>query len=93
LVESDSVKPTNPPTGASTFGDIQSISLTGHYHRLEQGTELPEGIGVIADGKDVGGFHSSTHHTIYPNREMPFAEFVEKFLNSGWIYIGKKDFR
>ncbi|HEY9650960.1 MAG TPA: hypothetical protein V6C95_09875 [Coleofasciculaceae cyanobacterium] len=92
-VENDSVKPTNPPTGASTFGDVQYAPLTGHYHKLNQGTELPEGLDVIADGRDVGGTHSPTHHTIYPSREMPFTEFVEKFLNSGWVYAGKKELR
>jgi hypothetical protein len=48
-VENDSVKPTNPPTGASTFGDVQYAPLTGHYHRLNQDTELPEGLDVVAD--------------------------------------------
>jgi hypothetical protein len=92
-VENDSVKPTNPPTGASTFGDVQYAPLTGHYHRLNQDTELPEGLDVVADGRDVGGTHSPTHHTIYPSREMPLTEFVEKFLNSGWVYAGKKELR
>jgi len=92
-VENDSVKPTKPPTGASTFGDIQYAPITGHYHQLNQNTELPEGLDVVADGKDVGGTHSPTHHSIYPSREMPFTEFVEKFLNSGWVYFGKKELR
>lgn len=92
-VENNCVKPTQPPTGASTFGDIQYAPLTGHYHKLDKDTELPEGLDVVADGKDVGGTHSPTHHTIYPSREMPFTEFVEKFLNSGWVYAGKKELR
>ncbi|WP_236738991.1 hypothetical protein [[Phormidium ambiguum] IAM M-71] len=90
-VENDAVKPTKPPTGASTFGDIQYAPLTGHYHRLDRGTKLPEGLDVVADGRDVGGTHLPTHHTICPNREMPFSEFVEKFLSSGWVYSGKKE--
>ena len=89
-VVSDRVKPTKPPTGASAFGDIQYAPLTGHYYRLDRDTELPEGLDAIADGKDVGGPHSPTHYTIYPVREMPFVEFVEKFLNCGWVYVGKK---
>jgi hypothetical protein len=92
-VENNCVKPTQPPTGASTFGDIQYAPLTGHYHKLDKDTELPEGIDVVADGKDVGGTHSPTHHTIYPSREMAFTEFVDKFLNSGWVYAGKKELR
>jgi hypothetical protein len=82
-VESDGVKPTQPPTGASTFGNIEYAPLTGHYHKLDKDTLLPEGLDVVADGRDVGGSHSATHHTIYPSREMLFAEFVEKFLGSG----------
>ncbi|KYC39871.1 hypothetical protein WA1_28290 [Scytonema hofmannii PCC 7110] len=92
-VEKDLVKPTQPPTGASTFADIQYAPLTGHYYKLDKGTPLPVGLEVVADGKDVGGTHSPTHHTIYPAVEMPFSEFVEKFLNCGWIYVGKKEIR
>jgi len=92
-VDNDCVKPTNQPTGASTFGDVQYAPLTGHYHKLNQDTQLPEGLDVIADGREVGGTHSPTHHTIYPSREMPFTEFVEKFLSSGWVYAGKKEIR
>ena len=92
-VESDRVKPTTPPTGASTFGDIEYAPLTGHYHKLDKNTLLPLGLDVVADGRDVGGSHSPTHHTIYPSREMLFAEFVEKFLGSGWVYVGKKELR
>jgi hypothetical protein len=85
-----SVNLTRPPTGASTFADIRHAPLTGHYYRLEAGTRLPSGLAVIADGKECGGDRSLTHHTIYPVRSMPFDEFVEKFLNCGWIYAGKK---
>lgn len=92
-VENDCVKATKPPTGASTFGDIQYAPLTGHYYKLDRDTKLPEGLDVIADGKDVGGTHSRTHHTIYPNREMPFTEFVDKYLHSGWVYAGKKELK
>lgn len=92
-VESDKVKPTQPPTGASTFGDIQYAPLTGHYHKLDKNTLLPEGLDVVADGRDVGGSRSPTHHTIYPSREMLFTEFVDKFLGIRWIYFGKKELR
>ena len=74
-------------------GDIEYAALTGHYYRLDKNTLLPEGLDVIADGRDVGGSHSPTHHTIYPNRKMLLTEFVEKFLGSGWFYIGKKELK
>jgi len=91
VVDQDLVRPTQPPTGASTFADIRYAPLTGHYYRIEKGTPLPVGLAVIADGEDVGGSHSPTHHTIYPALEMPFSEFVEKYKACGWIYIGKKE--
>lgn len=73
------------------MANIQNIPLTGHYYKLEQGIELPSGLEVIADGKDVGGVHLLTHHTIYPTRPMSLTEFQEKFLACGWIYVGKKE--
>jgi len=90
LVENNFVKPSKPPTGASTFADINFAPISGHYYMLEKGTELSEGLNFIADGKDVGGNHSPTHHTIYPTEEMMFSEFVDKFLACGWVYAGKK---
>lgn len=90
-IDKDIVKLTQPATGASTFADIRYAPLTGHYYRIDKGTPLPVGLAVIADGEDVGGNHSLTHHTIYPTFEMPFSEFVEKFMNCGWIYTGKKE--
>lgn len=53
-VDKDIVKPTQPPTGASTFADIRYAPLTGHYYRIDKGTTLPVGLAVIADGEDVG---------------------------------------
>ncbi|MBA3462800.1 MAG: hypothetical protein H0T46_22785 [Deltaproteobacteria bacterium] len=82
--------PTTPPSGASTFGDVNQAPLTGHYHQIPEGTPMPEGVSVRADGVDVGGPYPPTHHTIYPNRTMPFSEFVEKFMNLPWVYGGKK---
>lgn len=90
-VDKDFVKPTQPPTGASTFADVGFAPITGHYYKINKGTLLPIGLAVIADGIDVGGTHSPTHHTIYPAFEMYFSEFVEKFLDCGWIYVGKKE--
>jgi hypothetical protein len=85
------VGPTTPPEGASTFGDPNKAPLTGHYHRLAKGTTLVEGVKVLADGRDVGGPHLETHHTLYPARSMRMAEFVQKFRILGWVWAGKKD--
>lgn len=78
------------PNGASTFGDVSYAPLTGHYHRLASGTVLPSGLRIIPDGREVGGPHGRTHHTIFPSVKMPFQDFVDKFQRSGWSYAGKK---
>ena len=76
--------------GASTFGDPNQAFLSGHYHRIPKVVQMPEGLGVTADGVDVGGRHAPTHHTIHPTRTMPFVEFVGKFQSLPWEYAGKK---
>jgi hypothetical protein len=76
--------------GASTFGDPNKAPLTGHYHRLAKGSPMASGLRVIADGSDVGGPHLPTHHTIYPEKKMPFQDFVSKFQSLRWLYAGKK---
>jgi hypothetical protein len=65
------------PHGASAFSSAAQAPLTGHYHILPEGTRLPEGLGVIADGSDVvpGSTHSPGHYTIYPTRPMSIDEF------------------
>lgn len=78
------------PNGASTFGDPDKAPLSGHYHQIVAGTRMAEGLQVMADGRDVGGPHGETHHTIFPIRSMPFPELVSKFQGLGWTYAGKK---
>ncbi len=87
--EQGMVGPTEPPTGASTFGDPNKADLTGHYHKLPAGTELPEGVGVNPDGTDVGGTQPETHHTMHPTTEMTPAEFVQKHGGLPWEYVEK----
>ena len=83
------------PRGASTFGDPidpDRTEPTGHFHRLAAGTVLPEGLEVIADGRDVlpGSLHPRTHHTIYPTVPMTFDRFVELYLDLPWQHAGKR---
>lgn len=80
------------PHGASTFADVSQAPLTGQYHRLPAGTQLPEGLNVVADGVDVipNSPHPSTHHTIYPSRTMLSDEFVQLYNDLPWEYAGKK---
>ena len=51
--ESTDAKALPLPTGASTVKDVNKAPLTGDYHLLPGGTKLPNGLGVVADGKDV----------------------------------------
>jgi hypothetical protein len=78
------------PNGASTFGDVEQSGLTGHYHRIAAGTRMASGLRVIADGRDVGGPASETHHTIFPVEQMPFPAFVDRFQGLGWAHAGKR---
>lgn len=83
------VGPTDPPTGASTFADPSEAPLTGHYHRLPGGTQLPEGTRLIADGSDVGGTQSPTHHTIYAV-ERCLSTSSSTSSTACWEYGGMK---
>jgi hypothetical protein len=71
------------------FGDPTQAPHCGHYHTLPAGTELPEGLSVVADGADVGGSHAPTHHMLSPAREMTPAEFIDLFNALPWQYGGK----
>lgn len=80
------------PNGASTFADLDQAPLTGHYHVLQPGQKLPEGLAVVADGIDVVGtsMHAPTHHTIYNTVPMSTEQFTSLFNGLRWIYGGKK---
>ena len=41
------------PRGASNVLDVNSAPLSGHYHMLPAGTQMPDGLDIIADGIDV----------------------------------------
>ncbi|HBI44390.1 MAG TPA: hypothetical protein DDY78_16285 [Planctomycetales bacterium] len=88
------VGPEHPPlpSGASAFADVVQSMLSGHYHVLLQGTDLPPGIAVVADGVDVDAKypHPPTHHTLYPAIRMPLDTFIDLILNLPWQYVGRK---
>jgi len=80
-----------PWNGISTYANLAEARMTGHYHRLPAGTELPDGLAVIADGlliqdEDV---LPPSHHTIYPARRMKVQELIEVFRHLPWHYGGK----
>jgi hypothetical protein len=88
------VGPEGPPlpVGASTFADPARAPLTGHFHLLKQGTPLPPGLAVLADGVDVyaNSPHSATHHTFYPAHQIAASDFITLFLALPWQYGGRK---
>lgn len=80
------------PRGASTFADVNQAPLTGRYHRLPQGTALPEGIEVVSDGRDVQfrSSHEPPHHTVFPSVRMAEERFLSLYLSLPWKLAGKK---
>jgi len=82
---------TEPPTGASTFADravMRRLRLTGHLHRLSAGSFIGDELAVVADGSDVGGPHSPSHHTIWPSIPITYERFAELYLKLPWQYWG-----
>ncbi|MFD8915336.1 polymorphic toxin-type HINT domain-containing protein [Streptomyces sp. NPDC059575] len=77
--------------GLSTFDSVENASRIGLKGQVRAPTDpLPDGLGVIADGRGVGGPRALGHHTIYPTRRMPFDEYVELIKGMNWQNIGKK---
>lgn len=80
-----------PPTGASTFADrtvMRRLRLTGHLHRLPGGSLLGDDLGVVADGRDAGGPHAPSHHTIWAPKPIAYERFVELYTRLPWQYVG-----
>lgn len=83
--------PTDEVKGASTFKSYEDLAdnLNGQAHRLPKGSELPDGLAVDADEKDVGGEMPWGHRTVYPDKPMTFDEFSSKFSSMEWGYERK----
>jgi hypothetical protein len=81
----------NLPQGQSLTNNPQATGLTGHYHTLPSGTPLPDGIGIIADGRNVipGSPRAPGHYTMFPTREMTLNEFNGLFHSLPWQYGGR----
>jgi hypothetical protein len=92
--EENMVGPSLPESanGCSVFADVTACPLSGHYHRLPSGTELPPGLEVVPDGNDINpdSLHLATHHTIFPCQRMRLEEFIDLFEKLPWQYAGKK---
>jgi hypothetical protein len=85
--------PTDEVPGASTYTSVQAgqdQGLSGQVFRLPEGTDLPPGYGVHADGADVGGTAPPGHRTIYPSQRMPVSDFQQGYGSPdfGWEWHG-----
>ncbi|WP_420918685.1 polymorphic toxin-type HINT domain-containing protein [Streptomyces coelicoflavus] len=77
--------------GLSTFDSVENASRIGLKGQVRTPTgPLPDGLGVIADGRGVGGPRALGHHTIYPTRRMSFDEYVGLIQGMNWQNMGKK---
>ncbi len=65
-----------------------SQQVGGQTWRLHQGSELPDGLAIHADGADVGGHAPAGRRTIYPSKAMPLSEFNQKLGGMDWTHLG-----
>lgn len=92
---SDLVSAQKPPlpNGKSVCADPYNTNLTGTIYGLSEGTELPDGLEIIYDGKDkVSGGHAKGHFTIYPSENMTVDafKFNDLYQSLPWNKVGKK---
>lgn len=82
------------PQGKSTFNTPENMATilrnTTVYEIIDE-TQLPEGLAIKADGRDVGGPMAIGHHTIYNTRDMTLEEFEQKLSEIQTRKIGKID--
>jgi RHS repeat-associated protein len=77
--------------GLSTFDSVQNAGRIGLRGQVRTPTgSLPDGLGIISDGRGVGGPRAAGHHTIYPTRRMSFDEYVGLIKGMEWENIGTK---
>ncbi|WP_406458104.1 hypothetical protein OG782_35250 [Streptomyces sp. NBC_00876] len=82
--------PSDKVLGASTFIDHERAPLSGKYLALPPNYQLSEGLGLHADGEDVGGPEPWGHRTIYPTQAMSAGTFRQKVAQLDWEYRGDK---
>ena len=77
--------------GMSTFDTPEHAAAQGLGGQLRSPTlPLPEGLGIISDGAEVGGPAPEGHYTIYPTFSMPFDDYVGLIKSMNWTNIGIK---
>ncbi|EEA4939961.1 hypothetical protein DAV22_24060 [Salmonella enterica subsp. enterica serovar Enteritidis] len=79
------------PRGKSLTRKPSESGLKGHYHTMPTDTKMPDGLGIIHDGRDVpGGYMSVGHSTVFPTRDMTTDEFNKLLASFPWEYGGKE---
>ncbi|WP_179124713.1 RHS repeat-associated core domain-containing protein, partial [Salmonella enterica] len=79
------------PRGKSLTRTPRESGLKGHYHTMPTDTKMPDGLGIIHDGRDVpGGYMSRGHSTVFPARDMTPDEFNKLLTSFPWEYGGKQ---
>lgn len=76
------------PLGKSLSNIREPVTPTGPRYILPAGSKIPEGIGLVRDGKDVGGPQPEGHYTFYPLHDMTPEDFIEKFRSFNWVRDG-----
>ncbi|MFJ2821775.1 polymorphic toxin-type HINT domain-containing protein [Streptomyces toxytricini] len=77
--------------GLSTFDNVTNAGRVGLRGQVRApAASIPDGLGVIADGRGVGGPRAQGHQTIYPTRRMSFDEYVGLIQGVNWQNVGKK---
>ncbi|WUT01632.1 hypothetical protein OHA46_33335 (plasmid) [Streptomyces sp. NBC_00708] len=82
--------PMDDTPGKSTFVYPEVAPVTGQFHVLAPDAELPLGLGIHADGEDVGGMKEWGHRTIYPTVAMSAGEFSNLVAGLDWVWVGNK---
>jgi hypothetical protein len=78
--------------GKSTYKSVPQLEAANlsPNQQIREMPSLPEGVGAVADGADVGGPNPDGHVTLFPTRVMPREEFDGLLNDSGWKNTGKK---
>ncbi|MFJ9522460.1 polymorphic toxin-type HINT domain-containing protein [Kitasatospora sp. NPDC101801] len=78
--------------GKSAYSSIEDIMVAGLSpgQQIRSFPGVPDGVGSIADGIDVGGKMAPGHVTLFPTRVMPRSEFDQLLIDGGWSNTGKK---
>ena len=73
------------PRGMSAFASLAQATATGHYYILPQGTELPPGVAVVADGVDVEDEDTGLVTCRFKDRSI--VHFRKDFKNVFGVYL------